>query len=136
MKQIIYLMMLLLIVVPVTAMSPALMVSTNVALDDEPEQRRNNACVPPIDFSVEKGCHLTYYSINSVNTYKCGNYVIVSDCDGNVIKEIYNKPPEKSDLQNVAEYVLAGLVLLLIILGLLVGFNEMRKNNNDDETHY
>jgi len=123
MKLGMYMIMLLLATSFVSAFIP-------VATTTETGQQRTTGCVPPIGYSVSYNCHLEYYSIHSVNTYRCGQAIIVSDCDGNVIKETSTQP---SPTMKGAEYVMIGLVVLMIILGLIVGFNRMRTMKDDEE---
>jgi len=78
-------------------------------------EQHNGGCLPPINFSIEHKCSLSYSSIYAVNTYNCGQYQITGDCNGGVV----NSNDGSESL--LSQGILLGIVFLGI--GIFIKFS-------------
>lgn len=83
MKQIIFILMLILLVDNITAAYPVV-----VPVYTTTETNHGGNCMPPIQFTIDHNCELTYDGDRSINTYYCNgvkDYKVTGDCNGGVI---------------------------------------------------
>jgi hypothetical protein len=80
----------------------------------------NYNCVIPMQFAINNNCDLQECS--SLGTFRCGNYRIKTDCKGEVlgVEEV-----PYTDLTKALEMGLIVLIVLLVVLGLLIGFSKL-----------
>lgn len=95
-------------------MVPAIVVVPVAPMDTSPNQGQQlNGCVPPVNFSLEHDCDLSYADRYSINEYNCGCARLKGDCKGNVVR--YN-----DDLCVAEGFVRENWPWLFIFIGFMI----------------
>jgi hypothetical protein len=112
MKKLIFILMLILLVNNITAAVPIV-----VPVHTTTETNHGANCMPPIQFTIDHNCELTYDGDRSINTYYCTgekNYKVTGDCNGGIIS--YKESDTNPVLFVIGVFILIGIVTWLFIL--------------------